>query len=109
MTRFSKLNIRLTAITAAVMSAFAINAQAATATYNPSDNTVDLPIVEVLDGATSNFFSAKLQLVGGNELVLVDAQPIAPAKNVQRNVYDSATTAVHIASVDAGVRNFTLN
>lgn len=59
MTRFSKLNIRLTAITAAVMSAFAINAQAATATYNPSDNTVELPIVEVLDGATSNFFQCE--------------------------------------------------
>ena len=106
MTRLSKLNIRLTAITAALMSVFTINAQAATATYNPSDSTVDLPIVEVLDGATSNFFSAKLQLVSGNELVLIDAQPIAPAKNVQRNVYDSATTAVHIASVDAGGAEF---
>lgn len=106
MTRLSKLNIRLTAITAALMSVFTINAQAATAIYNPSDNTVELPIVEVLDGAASNFFSAKLQLVGGNELVLVDAQPIAPAKNVQRNVYDSATTAVHIASVDAGGAEF---
>lgn len=106
MFRFGNLNARLTAISAAVLSAISFNTQAATATYNPTDNTVDLPVVEVLSGGASSFFSAKLQLVSGNELVLIDAQPISAGKGTERNVFDADTSAVHISSVAAGADEF---
>lgn len=102
MSTFGNLHGQLAALSAAVLGAISLNTQAATATFNPADNTVDLPVVEVLEGNTSSFFSARLQLVNGNELVLIDAQPIPASKGIQRNVFDSATSAVHVASVVAG-------
>lgn len=102
MSRFGNWHGQLTALSAAVLSVISFNAQAATATYNPADGTVDLPIVEVLDGNSSSFYSARLQLVSDNELILIEAQPIPASKGVQRNVFDSATSAVHVAAVVAG-------
>lgn len=102
MSRFGNWHGQLTALSAAVLSTISFNTQAATATYNPADSTVDLPIVEVLDGNSSSFYSAKLQLVSDNELILIEAQSIPASKGVQRNVFDSATSAVHVAAVVAG-------
>ncbi|UJP05564.1 MAG: hypothetical protein LZF61_00865 [Nitrosomonas sp.] len=91
---------RLSVVTAMLLSGFAVNGHAATATYNPATGLVDLPVVEVLSGGSSMFYSAQLQLTG-NELQLVAASPIAATAG-QRNVFDSDTAAVHIPSVLVG-------
>ena len=106
MSIFGNLNNGLTAVSLAVLSIFSLNTLAATATYNPADNTVDLPIVEVLDVGSSSFYSAKLQLLNETELVLIEAQPISPVKGVERNVFDSATSAVHVSSVVTGADEY---
>lgn len=95
---------RLTAVTALLLGGFAINGHAATATYNPSTGLVELPVVEVLSGGSSAFYSAQLQL-SGSELQLVSAAPIGAATG-QRNVFDSDTAAVHIPSVLVGADDF---
>jgi len=87
-----------------LLSTVALNGYAATATFDPATGTVDLPVVEVLGGGSSAFYSAKLQL-SGNELQLVSASPIS-ATTGQRNVFDSDTSAVHIASVAVGADDF---
>ncbi|TXI18704.1 MAG: hypothetical protein E6Q62_06130 [Nitrosomonas sp.] len=94
---------QLLTTSALLLSGIAFNANA-TATYDPASNTVDLPVVEVLSGGTSSFYSAQLQLVG-NELQLVSANPIA-ATTGQRNVFDSDTSAVHISSVSVGADSY---
>ncbi len=87
-----------------LLSTVALNGYAATAIFDPATGTVDLPVVEVLGGGSSAFYSAKLQL-SGNELQLVSASPIS-ATTGQRNVFDSDTSAVHIASVAVGADDF---
>lgn len=79
-----------------------LHGHAATATFDSSTGVVNLPVVEVLNGASSAFFSASLQLVEGNELQLVGADSIPVTKGQQRNVFDSTTAAVHIPSVEVG-------
>lgn len=86
-----------------LLSGIAFNANA-TATYDPATGTVDLPVVEVLSGGSSAFYNAQLRLVG-NELELVAANPIAAATG-QRNVFDSDTSSVHVASVAVGADSY---
>jgi len=92
------------AASAVVLSTAALNGHAATATFDPASGIVNLPVVEVLSGSTSSFYSAQLQL-GGSELQLIAASPIA-ATTGQRNVFDSDTSAVHVASVTVGADDF---
>lgn len=94
---------KLLVVSAALLGAAAFNVQA-TATYDPASGIVDLPVVEVLNGGTSAFYNAQLQLIG-NELQLISANPIA-ATTGQRNVFDSDTSSVHVASVTVGADSF---
>lgn len=95
---------KLLTTSAILLSTITLNAQAATATFDPATGIVDLPVVEVLGSGASAFYKAKLQL-SGNELLLTAADPIS-AVTGQRNVYDSDTVAVHIPSVVVGADDF---
>jgi len=95
---------RLIAVSVALMGSTALNGHAATATFDAASGIVNLPVVEVLSGSTSSFYSAQLQL-RGSDLQLIAASPIAAATG-QRNVFDSDTSAVHIASVTVGADDF---
>lgn len=103
---FKLRHIREQLITASalLLSVTALNSHAATATFDPTSGIVNLPVVEVLSGGSSSFYSAQLQL-SGNELLLTAASPIA-ATTGQRNVFDSDTSAVHIAAVVVGADEF---
>jgi len=103
MYRLKNIKKQFLTTTTMLLSGIAFNANA-TATYDPASNTVDLPVVEVLSGGSSFFYSAQLQLVG-SELQLVSANPIA-ATTGQRNVFDSDTSAVHVASVTVGADSY---
>ena len=93
----------ITVASAMLLSGIAVNAHAATATFNPATGVVNLPVVEVLSGSSSAFYSAQLQL-SGNELQLVSASPVSAATG-QRNVFDSDTAAIHIPSVLVGAED----
>ena len=99
-------NIKEKLITASIvlLSSVAVNGYAATASFDPATGIADLPVVEVLNGGSSAFYSARLQLTG-NELQLIAADPIS-AVSGQRNVYDSATSAVHVPSIVVGADDF---
>lgn len=94
----------ITVASAMLLSGIAVNAHAATATFNPATGVVNLPVVEVLSGSSSAFYSAQLQL-SGNELQLVSASPVSAATG-QRNVFDSDTAAIHIPSVLVGADDY---
>ncbi|MBK6617582.1 MAG: hypothetical protein IPG31_04160 [Nitrosomonas sp.] len=89
---------------ALLLSLTALNSHAATATFDPASGIADFPVVEVLSGGSSAFYSAQLQLIG-NELQLIAANSIA-ATTGQRNVFDSDTSAVHVAAVTVGADEF---
>lgn len=103
MYKLKHIKEQLLTVSAILFSSVAFNANA-TAIYNPATGIVDLPVVEVLGDGSSAFYSAQLQLVEGG-LQLVSAKPIA-ATTGQRNVFDSATSAVHIAAVTVGADSF---
>lgn len=105
MYKFMKAHAGLKIVSALLLSVFTNNALAVTASYDPSTGIANFPVVEVLNGASSSFYSAQLQ-VAGNELSLVAANPIPAVKGVQRNVFDHATLAVHIPSVVVGTEEF---
>ncbi|MDP1557758.1 MAG: hypothetical protein Q8K59_12780 [Nitrosomonas sp.] len=105
MFKFKIVKIRLLIASTFLLSVFAVNGFAATATYDASTGIVDLPVVEVLNSASSSFYHAKLQ-VTGKGLELISADPIPAAKGQQRNVFDSATSAVHIPSIVVGADEF---
>lgn len=105
MVRFDNKQTGLTIGVAFLMSMFTPNAHAATANYDPATGIVDFPVVEVLNGTSSSFYSAQLQIVG-NELQLIAADVIPAAKGQQRVVFDSATAAVHVPSVVVGAEEF---
>lgn len=96
---------KLITTSAVLLSAVAMNGYAATATFDPVTSIVDLPVVEVLSGASSSFYSAKLQLINGNQLKLIEANPVSATQG-QRNVFDSSTAAVHVPSIAVGADNF---
>lgn len=87
------------------LSTVTLKAHAVTATFDPATGIADFPVVEVLNGASSSFFNAQLQLVDGNELQLIGANPIG-ATTGQRNVFDGATSAVHIPAINVGADEF---
>lgn len=103
MFKLKHIKEKLMTASAVLLSAAALNVQA-TATYDPASGIVDLPVVEVLSGGSSAFYSAQLQLVGDG-LQLIAANPIA-ATTGQRNVFDSDTSSVHVASVTVGADSF---
>ena len=105
MVRFENKRAGLAIAAGSLLGMVASNGYAATASYDPATGVVDFPVVEVLDGATSSFYSAKLQ-VTGNDLQLIAADVIPPAKGQQRVVFDSATAAVHVPSVVVGADEF---
>ncbi len=105
MVRLTDKQTRLSICSAALLGAFAADSLAATATFDPATGIVDMPIVEVLNGASSEFYSAQLQ-INGDGLQLIDAVSIPAAKGQQRVVFDSATTAVHVPSVVVGTDEF---
>ncbi|MDV6344661.1 hypothetical protein [Nitrosomonas sp. Is37] len=105
MVRFEKKQVRMTIAAALLLGMFTPNSHAATASFDPATGIVDFPVVEVLDGASSSFYSAQLQVVG-NDLQLIAADVISPAKGQQRVVFDSATAAVHVPSVVVGGDEF---
>lgn len=94
----------MAATSAVLLGGFTMNGFAATASFDPASGVVDLPVVEVLSGGSSAFYSAQLQL-SGNELQLVSASPVSAATG-QRNVFDSDTAAVHIPSVLVGTDDY---
>ncbi len=96
---------KLMIASAVLLSTISLNGYAATASFNPSAGIVDLPVVEVLNSkGSSSFYNVQLQLSGG-ALQLIAASPISATKG-QRNVFDSDTTAIHIASVVVGADDF---
>ncbi len=103
MYQLKNIKEQLLAASTILLSSVAFNANA-TATYDPASGTVDLPVVEVLSGGASAFYSAQLRLVG-SELELVTANPIA-ATTGQRNVFDSDTSSVHVAAVTVGADSY---
>jgi hypothetical protein len=104
MFKSNSIKEKLLAASAVLLSTVTLNGYAATATFDPSAGIVDLPVVEVLSGGSSAFYSAKLQL-SGSELQLIAADPISATKG-QRNVFDSDTSAVHVASVVVGADDY---
>ncbi len=107
MIRLKQFRTKLQLVTTLMLSAFTLNGHAeATATFDSSSVSVDLPVVEVLNGASSSFFSARLQLASGGALELVAADVANPVSGVQRNVFDSATGAIHIPSIVVGADDF---
>lgn len=105
MNGFNSVKNRLLIATIFLLSAVTLKAHAVTATFDPATGIADFPVVEVLNGASSSFFNAQLQLTGGNELQLISANQIA-ATTGQRNVFDGATLAVHIPSINVGADEF---
>ncbi|PSJ16988.1 hypothetical protein [Nitrosomonas supralitoralis] len=99
--KYFKENLK--AVSAALLCTAALNVHA-TATFDPTSGIVDLPVVEVLSGGSSAFYNAQLQLVGDG-LQLIAANPIS-ATTGQRNVFDSDTGSVHVASVTVGAETF---
>lgn len=94
----------LTIIPALLFGMFSSNIHA-TASFDPSTGIIDFPVVELLNGASSEFYNAKLQIVG-NELQVIAAEMIPEAKGQQRVVFDSATSAVHVPSVTVGAEDY---
>ncbi len=102
MNKIKQFQTKLQIVTALMLSTVAFNGHAeATASYDPASGIVDLPVVEVLNGASSSFFSAQLQLTGGSELQLISADAGSVTQE-QRNVFDGSTGAVHIPSIVVG-------
>jgi len=87
----------LKAAIAIALSVTAYQASAATATYDPSTGTLDIPVVDVLNGAQATTISAKLQLQG-DKLVLASFDNAA-AVSGKRVTFDGATNALHFPSV----------
>lgn len=104
MVRLKNRKAGLAIISALMLGMFTSNSQA-TANFDPSTGIVDFPVVEVLNGASSSFFSAQLQ-IAGDVLQLAAADVIPAAKGQQRVVFDSATSAVHVPSVVVGSEDF---
>jgi hypothetical protein len=104
MIKFNSVKNRLLIASIFLLSTISLKAHAITATFDPATGIADLPVVEVLNGASSTFFSAQLQLTG-NELQLIGANQISPATG-ERNVFDAATNAVHISSINVGADEF---
>ncbi|MDE2388022.1 MAG: hypothetical protein KGN35_02885 [Betaproteobacteria bacterium] len=105
MFRLNQIKEKLLITTSAVfLSSISLHTYAATATYDPASGAVDLPVVEVLNGALSSFYNAKLQL-SGSDLQLTAANPISAVRG-QRIVFDSDTQAVHIPSVTVGADDY---
>ncbi|MDF1584609.1 MAG: hypothetical protein P1P78_15055 [Methyloprofundus sp.] len=87
----------LQAAIAIALSVTAYQANAATATYDPATGVVDIPVVDVLDGAQATTYSAKLQLQG-DKLTLIELGNTAAVKG-SRVTFDGATNALHFPSV----------
>lgn len=104
MSKFNTVKNRLLVASIFLLSTISLNTHAITATFDPATGIADLPVVEVLNGASSTFFNAQLQL-SGSELQLIGANQISPATG-QRNVFDAATNAVHIPSINVGADEF---
>ncbi len=104
MIKYCLVKNRLLIASIFLLSTISLKAHAITATFDPATGIADLPVVEVLNGASSAFFSAQLQL-NGDELQLIDASQISPATG-ERNVFDAATNAVHIPSLNVGADEF---
>ncbi len=79
MVRLTDKRARLSVYSATLLGAFAADGFAATATFDPATGIVDMPVVEVLNGASSAFYSAQLQ-ISGDGLQLIDAASIPAAK-----------------------------
>lgn len=104
MIKCNSMRNRLLMASIFLFSTISLKANAISATFDPATGIADLPVVEVLSGSSSAFFSAQLQL-SGNELQLIGATPISPVTG-ERNVYDAATNAVHIPSINVGADEF---
>ena len=104
MNKLKNFKTKLQIATTLLLSVVTFNGYA-TATFDSAAGIVDLPVVQVLNGASSSFFSAQLRL-NGNELELFSAEVGVPVSGVQRNVFDSTTGAVHIPSVVVGADDF---
>lgn len=98
-----------TKLAVAMAGLLSFNAQAAdTASYIAATATLDLPVVEVLNGNSSVSFHAQLRLVDAAnlEFELSSADSVA-AITGPRDVYDATTTAVHIPAITvAGVEYY---
>ncbi|MDR4518502.1 MAG: hypothetical protein MRK00_14120 [Nitrosomonas sp.] len=105
MVRLKNKHTGLAVISAFMLGMSATNSFAASATFNPSTRIVDMPVVEVLNGASSAFFDVQLQ-IDGNALKLISASPIPATKSADRAVFDFATTALHIPSITVGANDF---
>jgi len=88
----------LKAAIAIALSVTAYQANAATATYDPATGVVDIPVVDVLNGAQTATFSAKLQLQANGTFALTSISD-ATAISGKRVTFDGATNALHFPSV----------
>jgi len=105
MVRLKNKQIGLSILSAFMFGMYISNSHAASATFDPATGVVDMPVVEVLNGASSAFFHAQLKIEGG-VLKLSLASPIPAAKGQERVVFDSATRALHVPSIVVGANEF---
>ena len=105
MVRLKNSKLALSILPAMMFGMMTSNVQAASAAFNPATGIVDMPVVEVLNGASSTFFNVQLQ-IDGNALKLISANPIPATKGQERVVFDFATTALHVPSIGVGADEF---
>ncbi|MCB1985441.1 MAG: hypothetical protein KDF49_08430, partial [Nitrosomonas sp.] len=83
MVRLKNSKLALSILPAMMFGMMTSNVQAASAAFNPATGIVDMPVVEVLNGASSTFFNVQLQ-IDGNALKLISANPIPATKGQER-------------------------
>ena len=64
MFKFNYAKNRLLIVSIFLLSTISLKVHAVTATFDPATGIVDFPVVELLNGASSSFFNAQLQLIG---------------------------------------------
>lgn len=93
-----KLNM-LKAAVAMTLAAGSYQAQAASATYDPVTQVVDIPVVDVRSGSSVTTFTAQLQLTASGQLELISASPVASATG-ERVTYFQGSNKVHFPTVE---------
>ncbi len=104
MVRLNKKQTGLSILSAMMLGLASANSQA-TATFDPATGTVDMPVVQIVDGASTSFFNVQLQIDGG-ALRLTSANPVSAVQGQERVVYDTATQALHVPSITVGANEF---
>ncbi len=92
------MNFKLKAALCSALSGVAIQAQAASATFNPGTGMVTIPVVDVRNGTEVSSFRVALQLNANGQLELREAVPTNTVTG-ERVTYFADTGNVHFPSV----------